>query len=68
VAPVKKLREVFVLQPVMRKNLSQIFKIRLHLPRISSGKRRAEQAKIGKKMKKAVFFRDGWYSGPPLRW
>jgi hypothetical protein len=34
--PLEKLGEVFVPQPVLSKNLSRIFKIRLRLLRISS--------------------------------
>jgi hypothetical protein len=33
--PVKKLREIFFLHPVMEKNLSRFFKIRFILPRKS---------------------------------
>jgi hypothetical protein len=33
VAPVKKLREVFVLHPVIEKKISQFLKIRFHLPK-----------------------------------
>jgi hypothetical protein len=36
---VKKMREVYVLHPVMEKNLSHFLKNRFHLPKISSGKR-----------------------------
>jgi hypothetical protein len=67
VAPLKKLREVFVLHPVMRKNLSRIFKIHFHFPRIRFERRHGEQAKNGKKLKK-WFFSGRRYSGPPLRW
>jgi hypothetical protein len=53
----------------MEKNLSRFLKIRFHLPRIGLGRRHVEQAKMGEKMGKAVFFFGGrWYSGPPLRW
>jgi hypothetical protein len=48
-APVKKLREVFVLHPVMEKNLSRFLKIHFHLPRNGLGRRHDEQAKIGEK-------------------
>jgi hypothetical protein len=68
VAPVKKMREVFVLHPVMEKNLSRFFKIHFHFPRIAFGRRHAEQAKMGEKIGKSVFFWGRWYSGPPLRW
>jgi hypothetical protein len=44
-----------------------VFKIRFHLPKISSGKRHAEQAKIGEN-EKSGFFSGRRYSGPPLRW
>jgi hypothetical protein len=37
--PVKKMREVFVLQAVMEKNLSRFLKIRFHLPGIGFGRR-----------------------------
>jgi hypothetical protein len=35
----EKMRDFFVLQPVLRKNLSCILTIHLHFPRIASGKR-----------------------------
>jgi hypothetical protein len=38
VAPVKNMREVFVLHPVMNKNLSRFFKIHFRFPRIAFGK------------------------------
>jgi hypothetical protein len=44
---VKNMKEVFVLQPVLNKNLSRFFKICLHLPEIRFGSRRVEQAKMG---------------------
>jgi hypothetical protein len=68
VAPMQKLREVFVLQAVMEKNLSRFLKIRFHLPRNSLRRRHDEQAKMGENEKSGFFFWDGWYSGPPLRW
>jgi hypothetical protein len=43
------MREVFVLHPVMEKNLSRFLKIHFHLPRNGLGRRHAEQAKIGEK-------------------
>jgi hypothetical protein len=46
-APVKNMKEVFVLQPVMNKNLSLFFKIHLHFLGILFGSRRVEQAKMG---------------------
>jgi hypothetical protein len=66
-APVKKLREVFVLQAVMEKNLSRFLKIHFHLPRNGLGRRHVEQAKMGENGKSG-FFSGRWYSGPPLRW
>jgi hypothetical protein len=65
VAPVKKLREVFVLHPVMEKNLSRFLKIRFHFPKNGLGRRHAEQAKIGKKLKKRFFFVIGGIPDPP---
>jgi hypothetical protein len=34
VAPVKKLEEDFVLKHILKKKLSQFFKLRFHLPKI----------------------------------
>jgi hypothetical protein len=61
----KKMREVFVLHPIMEKNLSLFLKIRFHLPKNGLIRRHDEQVKIGKNLKKQFFFRDWWYSGPP---
>jgi hypothetical protein len=58
------MRDFFVLHPVTEKNLSHFLKIRFHFPKISSGKRCAEQAKNGENEKKWFFF-GKWYSGPP---
>jgi hypothetical protein len=44
-----------------------VFKNSFSFSIISSGKRRAEQAKMVK-MRKAVLFSGRRYSGPPLRW
>jgi hypothetical protein len=49
-APVKKMGEVFVLQPVLNKNLFQFFKIHLRFPRNAFGKR------LVKNVAKAVFW------------
>jgi hypothetical protein len=49
VAPVKKMREVFVLHPVMEKNLSQFLKIHFLSPGIGFRRWHVEQAKMGKK-------------------
>jgi hypothetical protein len=49
VAPVKKLREVFVLHPVTEKNLSWFLKIHFLLPGIGLGRWHAEQEKMGEK-------------------
>jgi hypothetical protein len=64
VAPVKKMREVFFIHPVMEKKFSQFLKIHFHLPRIDLGRWHDEQAKMGEKLEKR-FFWDGWYSVPP---
>jgi hypothetical protein len=45
VAPLKKLGEVFVLQPVMNKNLFRFFKFHLRLPRIRFSKKRCQNWK-----------------------
>jgi hypothetical protein len=39
--------EFFVLQPILNKNLSQILKIRFHLPGIHLGRRLVKLAKNG---------------------
>jgi hypothetical protein len=61
----EKMREVFVLHPVMEKNLSRFLKIHFHLPRIGLGRRHAEQAKMGEKWEKRFFFREGGIPDPP---
>jgi hypothetical protein len=68
VAPVKKMRDDFVLHPVTEKNLSQFLKIRFNFPKNDLGRRHAEQAKIGKKNEKGDFFVMGGIPDPPLRW
>jgi hypothetical protein len=65
VAPLQKLREVFVLQPVLRKNLSRIFKIHLRFPRNCLGRTHAETGKNGKNMKKWFFSRKAVFRTPP---
>jgi hypothetical protein len=45
VAPLKKLGEVFVLQPVMNKNLFRFFKFHLRLPRIRFARRGVKTGK-----------------------
>jgi hypothetical protein len=42
-----------------------VFKIRFHLPKNGLGRRHAEQAKIGKKLKKRFFFVIGGIPDPP---
>jgi hypothetical protein len=59
------MREVFVIQPVMRKNLSRIFKICLRLPRNYFERGRGKTGKNGKKNEKSGFFYGKRYSGPP---
>jgi hypothetical protein len=49
VAPVKKLREVFVLHPVTEKKPLSVFKNSFSFAQNLLGKRHAEQAKNGKK-------------------
>jgi hypothetical protein len=69
-APVKNMKDVFVLQPVLNKNLSRFFKIRLHLPGICFGSRCVEQAE----MDGFEFLGEGGFaegkvvSEPTLRW
>jgi hypothetical protein len=53
VAPVKKMREVFVLHPVTEKNLSRFFKIRFRLPGILL------QKKTGQNWKNSGFVKMG---------
>jgi hypothetical protein len=65
VAPLQKLREVFVLQPVLRKNLSRIFKIHLHFPRNGLGRRHGETGKKWQKYEKVVFFLKAVFRTPP---
>jgi hypothetical protein len=64
-APVKKLREVFVLHPVMEKNLSQFLKFIFICPENGLGRRHAEQAKMVKNEKSGFF--SGWvvFRTPP---
>jgi hypothetical protein len=68
-APVKKLREVFVLHPVMEKNLSRFLKIHFRSPGIGFGRRHTEQAKMGDFLKNigesGFFFREGGIPDPP---
>jgi hypothetical protein len=52
---VEKMKEVFVPQPVLRKNLSRIFKIHLRLPKNRSGRGRGKTGKNGKFFRKVVF-------------
>jgi hypothetical protein len=44
---VKNMKYFFVLQLVLNKNLSWVFKFRLHLPGIHCGSRRVEHEKMG---------------------
>jgi hypothetical protein len=60
----QKMREVFVLQPVLRKKKSRLFKIHLHLPRICFERRHSEIGKNGKKEKR-FYFQEGGIPGPP---
>jgi hypothetical protein len=64
-APLEKLKEVFVLQPVLRKNLSRIFKIRLRLPKNRSEKGRGKTGKNGKTKVKVIFFTKRKIPDPP---
>jgi hypothetical protein len=63
-APVKKLREVFVLHPVMEKNLSRIFKNSFSFAQNPSEEDMLNRQKWVK-MGKAVFFREGGIPDPP---
>jgi hypothetical protein len=63
--PMKKLREVLVPQPDMRKNLYWILKIHLHFPRIASRKRHTKQAKNVKFGKNDFFFGKAIFWTPP---
>jgi hypothetical protein len=65
--PVKKMREVIVLQPVTEKNLSHFFKIPSGFPGIALGK---QVVKTGEKtvfffLGKAVLEGGKWFSDPP---
>jgi hypothetical protein len=59
--PVKKMREVFVLHPIMEKNLSRFFKIHFHLPRIAS----QDEVKLVKMLRKRFLFRKVVFRTPP---
>jgi hypothetical protein len=66
-APVKKLREVFVLHPVTEKKISRFLKFIFICPE-SASEEDMEQAKMGdfsKKLGKAVFFWEGGIPDPP---
>jgi hypothetical protein len=65
VAPLQKMREVFVIQPVLRKNLSHIFKIHFLFPRNFLGRTHGETGKKWKKYEKVVFFALGGIPDPP---
>jgi hypothetical protein len=57
--------EVFVPQPVMRKNLSRIFKIHLRLHRIGLGRRHGKTGKNWQKYGKVVFLVKSGIPDPP---
>jgi hypothetical protein len=65
VAPLKKMREVFVRQLVLRKILSRIFKIYLHLPRICFERRHSEIGKNGEKGKSGFIFGKAVFRSSP---
>jgi hypothetical protein len=62
---VQKLREVFVLQPVLRKNLSRFLKSIFIFPESVLKEDIVKQAKNGKKLKKRFFFVIGGIPDPP---
>ena len=66
VTPMKKLREVFVIQPVLRKKLSRIFKICLRLPIKCLERTHSKIDKNGKNMQKWFFFVLSGILDPPL--
>jgi hypothetical protein len=51
----KKLKKGFVPHPVLTKNLSRIFKIRLRLLKNRSGRRHGKMGKNGKNVQKWFF-------------
>jgi hypothetical protein len=61
----KKLREVFVIQPVLRKKLSRIFKICLRLPIKCLERTHSKIDKNGKNMQKWFFFVLSGIPDPP---
>jgi hypothetical protein len=69
-APVKNMKDGFVLYHVLNKNLSHFFKIRLHLRGILFGSRRVEHAKMGsfEILGEGSFTEGKVVLGPPLRW
>jgi hypothetical protein len=62
---VEKTERGFCSSPVMRKNLSRIFKIHLHFPRIRFERRHGETGKKWQKYEKVVFFAIGGIPDPP---
>jgi hypothetical protein len=60
------MKEVFGPQPVLRKNLSRIFKIHLRLLKISSGRRHGNTDKYWQKLGKVVFCVVSGIPDPPL--
>jgi hypothetical protein len=64
------MREVFVLHPVMEKNLSQFSKIHFRFLGILPGKKTGQNGKNGgfEFLGEGGFLGERWYSRPPLRW
>jgi hypothetical protein len=65
VAPVKKLREVFVLHPVMEKNLSRFLKFVFIFPELASEEDMLNRQKWAKNEKSGFFFGMGGIPDPP---
>jgi hypothetical protein len=67
VAPLQNMEEVFVLQPVMNKNLSRFLKICLRFPRIHFARRGVKQTKMGgfEKLGESGFLGKGGIPDPP---
>jgi hypothetical protein len=67
--PVKKMREFFVLHPIMEKNLSRFLKIHFCSPKIGFRRRHIEQAKMGDFLKNigesGFFFGKAVFRTPP---
>jgi hypothetical protein len=65
VAPLQKMREVFVLQPVLRKKLSRIFKIHLFSQNRPPEDDMLNRQKMAKIEKSGFFFGKAVFRTPP---